>query len=177
MKNMKLKAMGLLVAICSLVALGYTGCTAQNPNAGQQHVSQNPTTGIFSTNVEPAYIVDTNKIEQINQKVDKVLATATSINSMTSGFNPYAAPVQAGIDVAKAVEVGIPTVLAALSSVFAFFQNRGKKIQTAAASQLAKSPTNEHAIANASSPAVAAAIAQHAAEAQEVIPAPAPKTV
>ena len=152
-----------------LSAVLISGCTAQNPNAGQPVI--NPTTGA-TTGYEPAVIVDTNGIEKVGTKVDQVLSTLSTLNTASAGINPYAAPVQVGIDVAKTVEVAIPSVLFALSSVVAWFQNRGKKIQAAAAAQLAKSPTNEHAIANAPSQAVAAAIAQHSADAQEVVPKP-----
>lgn len=162
----KLALMGLLVGVV------VTGCTIHNPNAGQP--VYDPTTGV--TNIAPATLVDTQKIASIDQQLKGVLDKATQVNSATAAFNPYAVPVQAGIDVAKTVEIAIPSVAAGISALVAFFQNRGKKVQTAAAAQLAKSPTNEHAIANAPTQAVADAIAIHSANAQDVIPAPIPTT-
>lgn len=159
--------MGLLVGVVFAI-----GCTMQNPKAGQPVFD--PTTG--TTNIEPAVLVDTQKIGQIDQQLKGVLDKASQLNSATAGFNPYAAPIQGGIDVGKTVEIAIPSIVAGISTIVAFFQNKGKKVQTAAAAQLAKSPTNEHAIANAPNKAVATAIAEHAADAQEVVPAPPPSS-
>jgi hypothetical protein len=119
--------------IAGLLTVTMFGCITRNPNAGQPVI--NPSTGqpvVDSnghTNVQPLFVADTTKLQQVEDKIDSTLQKAQSLNTASSPVNPYAGTISIGLDAATGAAKGLYGLIGAGAMLFAWFRNKTSKDQ------------------------------------------------
>lgn len=151
------------VLLSTIIFLVFSGCTTANPNREPTYsnpatgaVSQTPQAGYTVTNVPPAYVPDSGRINAISDGV-------RTASKFAEPFNPYASITSPAIELGLAAFASISTIIAGIQSKK---KNKAEAVNQTFANAVVSAGANDAVLKKVENSDHFAAIADHINEAK-----------